>query len=119
MRILSLRKALICIDDCDENVKGSTMTKEERRTLLRRWKFKRRKKYILNREEADCLLDYIDEHVVNCGCDGTLKFALEWLEAKYDGDENIIAEIIEELNEDGGYCDCEVVMNCYERYDLD
>ena len=27
-------------------------------------------------------------------------------------------DIIREMKEMGGYCDCEVLLNCYENYDI-
>ena len=29
------------------------------------------------------------------------------------------AGILDEIKEMGGYCDCEVLLNCYERYELE
>ncbi len=29
------------------------------------------------------------------------------------------AAVLAEIREMGGYCDCEVLMNCYEKYDIE
>lgn len=33
-------------------------------------------------------------------------------------EEEKIESVIAEMKEMGGYCDCEVLMNCYEKYDI-
>lgn len=32
--------------------------------------------------------------------------------------EEKIESVIAEMTEMGGYCNCEVLMNCYEKYDI-
>ena len=95
------------------------MTKEEKKALLKQWKVSQQKKYILKKAEAKSLFNYLHKKLADCDCDHTLKYSLEWLKKKYDGNDERIAEIMEELNADGGFCDCEVLLNCYERYELE
>ena len=72
--------------------------------------------YILSKENVQKLFAYLEEQVDACGCDNTLRFTGQWLK------DNISAElyksVIEEITGMGGYCDCEVLFNCYEDYDI-
>ena len=71
--------------------------------------------YILTVEQVAALYEYVEGMLEETGCDYSKKHTLKWLE------ENIPAEqreaVVAELEDMGGYCDCEVLMNCYEEYD--
>jgi hypothetical protein len=62
----------------------------------------------LDREQLTALVDFVDALVVGEGCDHTLRHTRRWVSEQglaWDP----IADALAEL---GGYCDCEVVMNC-------
>lgn len=70
-------------------------------------------RYILNDKQIDMLKRYVAVQMRNhSGCDGTLRYTREWIKKNVPVEirENVIAEI----EDGGGYCDCEVIMNCYE-----
>ena len=73
--------------------------------------------YILSEENERQLFAYLEDQLDTCGCDHTLRSTEKWLK------DNISAElhekVIEEINDMGGYCDCEVLLNCYEDYDIE
>lgn len=94
------------------------LTKEEKKALKKAYEAQQNKKYILKKRDVKSLFNYIDKHISEDGCDHTLKYTEKWLAKKFD-DEEKRALVLKELEDDGGYCDCEVVMNCYERYELD
>ncbi len=73
--------------------------------------------YILSKKEAQKLFAYLEDHLDTCGCDHTLCCTEKWLKDNISAElhENVIAEI----NDMGGYCDCEVLLNCYEDYDIE
>ncbi|GGM45157.1 DUF2695 domain-containing protein [Dactylosporangium sucinum] len=54
------------------------------------------------------LVGFVDERVSAEGCDHTRRFAERWA-AEHAVPWERLAEGLDEL---GGYCDCEVVMNC-------
>ena len=62
----------------------------------------------LSREQLTALVGFVDELVVSDGCDHSLRHTRRWL-VEHRLDEQQIIAALEEL---GGYCDCEVVMNC-------
>ena len=63
--------------------------------------------------ELDALITYVDEAVRRDGCDHTLRHARAFIKAHgLDAD-----EVIPWLNDQGGYCDCEVVLNVSEALD--
>ncbi|MFD1147658.1 DUF2695 domain-containing protein [Saccharothrix hoggarensis] len=62
----------------------------------------------LNRDQLTALVDFVDALVLAEGCDHTLRHTRTWVEA-HDLDGEAIADGLAEL---GGYCDCEVVLNC-------
>ena len=92
------------------------MENNRKKELLRQWKESQKRTYILTKDQAEELLSFVDEMVGEHDCDDTLRFTQQWL------NENIPAEqhgaVLEELASMGGYCDCEVMNNCYEDYDV-
>ncbi len=93
-----------------------SLTKEEKKALKLNYVMEKEKNFILSREEAEGLFDYLDEKLEENGCDSTLKYTMEWLNLSIDRE--IIPSVLAEIEEMGGYCDCEVILNCYEDYDL-
>ena len=73
--------------------------------------------FILSEENVQQLFAYLEDQLDTLGCDHTLCSTEKWLK------DNISAElyekVIEEINDMGGYCDCEVLLNCYEDYDIE
>lgn len=94
------------------------LSKEEKKALLKAYKEKQNKTYLLKKRDAKSLFGYITEQLSVDGCDHTLRHTGIWLAKKYE-DKNIQQQILDEIREDGGFCDCEVILNCYERYELD
>ncbi|MBQ7325515.1 MAG: DUF2695 domain-containing protein [Clostridia bacterium] len=70
--------------------------------------------YLLSLEQVASLFDYLDEKLEEDGCDNTLRYTKEWLAINLPEDQH--EAILAEMEEMGGYCDCEVVFNCYEDY---
>jgi hypothetical protein len=62
----------------------------------------------LDRRELDDLVTFVDAHVAAEGCDHTRRFTDRWA-AEHQVSLHRLAEGLEEF---GGFCDCEVVMNC-------
>lgn len=75
-----------------------------------------KKRHILTANQAASLFEYIDIRLQDQRCDYTHRFTQEWL------DNNIPATqhpfILAEIEDMGGFCDCEVLLNCYEDYEL-
>ena len=94
------------------------LSREEKKALLQAYKEKQTKKYLLPKKDVKSLFNYISKQILEDECDHTLKHTRAWLAKKFE-DENIYQQALNEIQEDGGYCDCEVLLNCYERYDLD
>jgi hypothetical protein len=70
--------------------------------------------YLLSLEQVASLFDYLDEKLEEDGCDNTLRYTKEWLAMHLPEDQH--EAILAEMEEMGGYCDCEVLFNCYEDY---
>ncbi|MCI7813070.1 MAG: DUF2695 domain-containing protein [Lachnospiraceae bacterium] len=71
--------------------------------------------YLLNREQAGSLFDYVDAKLEENGCDHSRRFTKQWLVENIPQEQHEV--ILKELEDMGGYCDCEVMMNCYEEYE--
>ena len=95
-----------------------TLSKEQKKALLNAWKEKQKKVYILKKRDAKSLFSYITRQLAKTPCNHTLTHARTWLETKYP-DEAQRDAILHEWQEESGFCDCEIILNCYERYDLD
>lgn len=63
----------------------------------------------------DALRAFVDGQVVRHGCDHTHRFTRQWAEREsVDWD-----DLLDVLEHNGGFCDCEVVLNLPEDMDLD
>lgn len=71
---------------------------------------------VLTRAQAEHLFIYLDIRLTATGCDNTLHHTELWLRDNLPADRFDAA--IEEIQSQGGFCDCEVLMNAYEDYEL-
>lgn len=87
------------------------MDKDERRRLKAGFKKAERadarSRMVLDAEQLDELLDFVEAEVESVGCDHSLRAARVWAVAN-EIDPEVLAE---SLGHFGGYCDCEVVLN--------
>lgn len=68
-------------------------------------------RFLISIEVFDELFNYIDETLEINGCNDTLKYTKEFLE-----NNNLpLEESIELIEENGGYCDCEVLANIEDK----
>ena len=68
----------------------------------------------ISRSEFQNLFDFLDEKLSENECDDSLKLTIEFLNKS--GIQNI-NEIENWLQENGGYCDCEVLGNVEEMFE--
>lgn len=61
----------------------------------------------LTKKRTASLINYVESKLCENPCDHSLRFSIEWAKME-DLD---IEYVIEILQSEGGYCDCEVVMN--------
>ena len=72
---------------------------------------------VLKRDQVEHLFSYVSIRLEKSGCDHTLRFTRLWLENTLPPE--VCAAAIEEIQNMGGYCDCEVLLNCYQDYDIE
>lgn len=94
----------------------ANLSKEEKSALKKAWKAAQSKNYILTEEHVQKLFEYLEEQLDNSCCDHTLHHTEQWL--KENISQEMIESVIAEITDMGGYCDCEVLLNCYEDYDI-
>lgn len=51
----------------------------DRNDLLRQWRESQKTQYLLNQEEVKGLFSLLEEKLINCGCDHTLKHTSAWI----------------------------------------
>jgi hypothetical protein len=91
--------------------------KSRRKQLLKELKQKEKEAFI-SKLPAEIhlfteLFDYLDERLEEEGCDHTLQLTEDFLV-----DKNIDKDaVIKWLNDNGGYCDCEVLNNVEENFE--
>ena len=93
------------------------LTKEEKKALQAKYTASVSKEYVLTQEQVEELFAFLESQLEETPCDHTLQFTTQWLEENLNPSE--IEAVLAEINEMGGYCDCEVLMNCYEDYDIE
>lgn len=59
------------------------------------------------------LFDCVDERLAESSCDHTFRHTLSFLETHHINPEPVMAW----LQQAGGYCDCEVIMNAEDVFD--
>jgi len=65
-------------------------------------------------ENFTSLFDYLNEQLADNGCDDSLKLTVGFLQSfKFDN----IEEITKWLEDNDGYCDCEVLANVAVKFD--
>lgn len=72
---------------------------------------------VLNYDQVFQLFAYLENRLAAAGCDNTLKYTEICLKDMLPPDRYEAA--IEEIQSMGGLCDCEVLLNCYEDYELE
>lgn len=72
--------------------------------------------HILTADQAASLLEYIELKLQYHACKHNHRFTQEWLELHISFMQH--DAILNELEDMGGYCDCEVLRSCYEDYEL-
>ncbi len=92
------------------------LSREEKNALKKTWKATQSKVYILTETDVQELFEYLEEQLDNYGCDHSLRHTERWLKDHIS--QEMIEPVITEITDMGGYCDCEVLLNCYEDYDI-
>ena len=92
------------------------MDKAQKKALKSAWKQANKSVYELTREEVEELFDFVGEQVEQQGCDHTRRFTDTWLKENISPERH--GKVYSELEDMGGFCDCEVLYNCYEEYDI-
>ena len=90
----------------------------DNRSLMMKMEYKaqQKKEHILTANEAASLLQYVEIRIQDQGCNHSHRFTQAWLEEHIDFMKH--DAVLSELEDMGGYCDCEVLRNCYEDYEL-
>ena len=92
------------------------LSKEEKNALKKEWEATQDQEYILTEDFVQELFAYLEEQLNDTGCDHTLRHTKQWLKDTIS--DALFESVLEEITNMGGYCDCEVLLNCYEDYDI-
>ena len=95
----------------------NSISDEEKRRMKSEWAASQRPQYILEREQVEDLFAFLDHVLDETPCDHTLRHTAKWIGKNCPDDKK--EAVFREIQEMGGYCDCEVLMNCYEEYEID
>lgn len=95
--------------------KDCKMDKAEKKRLLKNWKDAEKEKFEdtipMPREKFKELFDYLDDQLETNDCIHDLRLTVEFL----NNHQIPVEPVIEFLQSNGGYCDCEVLMNVEDR----
>ena len=89
---------------------------ENQHMMKMEYRKQQRLEHILSENEAASLLQYVELKLQYHTCKHNHRFTQEWLDAHVDFMKH--DAILNELEDMGGFYDCEVVANCYEDYEL-
>ena len=92
------------------------LSKGEKEKLIKEWKIEQNKDYILTQENVKDLFEFLENRLNASYCDHTLRYTEKWLCDHIPFE--MVKSAISEITDMGGYCDCEVLLNCYEDYDI-
>ena len=93
------------------------LSKQEKKALLKSWKAEQNKKYVLNKTKVRQLFRFLDNELSKVPCDNSLCKTQLWISEHCPPEK--MKGILQEIREMGGYCDCEVLLNCYEDYEIE
>jgi hypothetical protein len=88
--------------------------KQIKRKLREKAKLEFENSLPMSREIFTQLFDFLDEKLGEYDCNDSLKLTTEFLKENHI---ETISEIENWLQENGGYCDCEVLNNVEEMFD--
>lgn len=94
----------------------TALSKAEQKALAKAWKEAQRADYLLPEENVQELFEWLEERLDHSGCDHTLRHTAQWLRDHVSPE--LIEGVMAEMTDMGGFCDCEVLLNCYEDYDI-
>ena len=87
--------------------------KESKPPKLTKKQLKAEEGKLLNHAMVEDLFSYLEIKLA-AGCDGTNRFTAQWVrEHMPDQYDAVLAELLDM----GGFCDCEVLLNCYPDYE--
>ena len=93
------------------------LSKEEKRAMKKQWEEDQREEYLLSIEQVTELFSYLEDELNKEPCNHSLLKTENWLLNHFEDEQR--SSILHEIQEMGGYCDCEVLMNCYEDYEIE
>jgi len=90
---------------------------DKKRELKKRWKKAERdaarSAFPLHDDKLEALFDAVEMALEDAGCDHSLRATTEWLSA--NGVD--IGAVVVWLENNGGFCDCEVVANARDHWE--
>ena len=93
------------------------LSKTEKKAILKRLREQESKPLLLKKTQVRKLFAFLETKLEQQPCDHTLCHMQAWLNQNIPPEKHQV--ILDEMEEMGGFCDCEVVLNCYEQYDFD
>ena len=97
----------------------SQSEQERRKQILKDLRQKEKEEFEISlpirRDLFEALFDYLGHELENKGCDDTLKLTELFLTTKGISD---FPQIKKWLGDHGGYCDCEVLANVQQQFEI-
>jgi hypothetical protein len=88
----------------------------EKRDIKKRWKKAEkdaaRAMFPLADDKLEAMFDAVEIALEDAGCDHSLRATTEWLSAN-----GVDAAVVAWLEDNGGFCDCEVVANARDHWE--
>ena len=95
----------------------SAVSNDKKSSMKKEWGLSQQPIYILTKEQVESLFAFLDDALDESPCDHTMRQTAKWINQNCPDDKK--EAIFDEIQDMGGYCDCEVLLNCYEEYDIE
>ena len=86
--------------------------KEKKKAWKAEQRLKARSEFPLDETELTELFNFLESELQKRGCDHPLRLSQQWIENSGNSESLVIPW----LEDNGGYCDCEVLANTYDHF---
>lgn len=93
-----------------------SLSEERKQELKKKYKEQTYIEHIMSKDRVENMFAFIEKQMKKSPCGNTLRYTGQWLSRNIPREK--VSAVLNEIKKMGGYCDCEVLYNCYDEYDF-